>query len=207
MEFFRFLSIWYNDHGPISLPPLPLFDGLPLNPFPGGDNGGGIVAPGEPIPVEPDGGIGNGGQPLPGSDGDSKDDEPIPVEPDGGIGDGAGPIPSDDFDTIITGGGEGTPGNDLFEATDEAETFVFASGSNYDAITGFDLAHDTLDLSQTNFENVKDVIAASSDAIDHVTAFNQLDEGIVIKTGGGAYGYIEGVTLDDLENMNIIFSV
>ncbi len=36
-----------------------------------------------PFPVEPDGGIGDGAEPLP--------DGPIPVEPDGGIGDGAGP--------------------------------------------------------------------------------------------------------------------
>ncbi|AXV04747.1 hypothetical protein DVS28_a0038 [Euzebya pacifica] len=43
-----------------------------------------------PIPVEPDGGIGDGA----GAPGDSSapiDDGPIPVEPDGGIGDGAGP--------------------------------------------------------------------------------------------------------------------
>ena len=43
-----------------------------------------------PIPVEPDGGIGDGA----GAPGDSSapiGDDPIPVEPDGGIGDGAGP--------------------------------------------------------------------------------------------------------------------
>ena len=43
-----------------------------------------------PIPVEPDGGIGDGA----GAPDDSSapiDDGPIPVEPDGGIGDGAGP--------------------------------------------------------------------------------------------------------------------
>ena len=43
-----------------------------------------------PIPVEPDGGIGDGAGPPEGqlpADGDA----PIPVEPDGGIGDGAGP--------------------------------------------------------------------------------------------------------------------
>ncbi len=49
---------------------------------------------GEPIPVEPDGGIGDGAEPLPGA-GDSNGDDggPIPVEPDGGIGDGAEPLP------------------------------------------------------------------------------------------------------------------
>lgn len=206
MEFFRYLTFWYKDNGPLELPPLPLFDGMPNTPYPGHIDGEGTVTPGEPIPVEPDGGIGDGAQPLPGSDDAGKDDKPIPVEPDGGIGDGAGPIPSDDFDNIISGGGEGTPENDLFEATEAAETFVFASGGNYDAIKGFDLEHDTLDLSQTEFTNVKDVIAASNDSVDHVAAFEQLDDGVVIKTGDGAYGYIEGITINDLENMNIIFS-
>jgi hypothetical protein len=63
-----------------------------------------------PIPVEPDGGIGDGAGPI-GDDGDgivtilpypySGDGEPIPVEPDGGIGDGAGPI-GDDGDGLVT---------------------------------------------------------------------------------------------------------
>lgn len=54
---------------------------------------------GEPIPVEPDGGIGDGAGPitLPVEPGvevvDLDSDRPMPVEPDGGIGDGAGPIP------------------------------------------------------------------------------------------------------------------
>ncbi|MFK8114404.1 MAG: dockerin type I domain-containing protein, partial [Rubripirellula sp.] len=62
-----------------------------------------------PIPVEPDGGIGDGAGPIPNlADGPTTDVDandipmeqdpddvgtPIPVEPDGGIGDGAGPIP------------------------------------------------------------------------------------------------------------------
>ena len=45
-----------------------------------------------PIPVEPDGGIGDGA----GS---------IPVEPDGGIGDGAGPIPVEPDGGIGDGSG------------------------------------------------------------------------------------------------------
>ncbi len=44
--------------------------------------------PGTPMPVEPDGGIGDGATPLPDGNG-----TPIPVEPDGGIGDGATPLP------------------------------------------------------------------------------------------------------------------
>jgi hypothetical protein len=40
----------------------------------------------QPIPVEPDGGIGDGAGPIPTGEG------PFPVEPDGGIGDGVDPI-------------------------------------------------------------------------------------------------------------------
>lgn len=217
MILFHFLTRWYSEHGPIKLPPLPLFDGFaPLLLDPNADlndnlDGEGTVAPGEPIPTEPDGGIGDGASPLPTpieSDGGIGDGAgPIPVEPDGGIGDGAGPIP-DEFAKTIEGGGTGTEGNDHFLATDEAETFSFESGAGNDAISGFDLNADTLDLSGTEFTNVKDVMAAATDAgtLDYVVAtFANLDEGVLLKTGDGAYGYLEGLTVSDLENINITF--
>ena len=55
---------------------------IPVEPDGGIGDGAGPIA--GPMPVEPDGGIGDGAGPIAG---------PIPVEPDGGIGDGAGPIP------------------------------------------------------------------------------------------------------------------
>ncbi|MEX0297774.1 MAG: hypothetical protein AB3N28_01795 [Kordiimonas sp.] len=210
MILFHWLNNWYNENGSIELPPLPLFDGktpdelLPPDPNSAEreGEGEGTIAPGEPIPVEPDGGIGDGAKPLP------SDPDPIPVEPDGGIGDGAGPIP-DVFTNTIEGEGEGTEGNDHFLATDAAETFAFESGQGNDAISGFDLSQDTLDLSGTEFTNVKDVIAASADAgtLDFVVAtFKDLDEGVLMKTGDGAYAYLEGVTVGDLESMNMLFA-
>ena len=76
----------------------------------GGKPGGDRPQPGgNPIPVEPDGGIGDGAGPIPvdpstggpeattlaiGEE-DGGGGGPIPVEPGGGIGDGAGPIPVD----------------------------------------------------------------------------------------------------------------
>lgn len=54
-----------------------------------------------PIPVEPDGGIGDGAGPIP----VDSDDAPIPVEPDGSIGDGAGPIPVEPDGGIGDGAG------------------------------------------------------------------------------------------------------
>ena len=205
MRLFHWLNNWYDQHGPQKLPPLPLFNGktldelLPPDPNAGENNGNGegTIAQGEPIPVEPNGGIGDGATPLPG-----------PIDSDGGIGDGAGPIP-DSFTNTIEGGGEGSTGNDLFLATDQAETFMFESGGGNDAISGFDLSEDTLDLSKTEFSNVKDLIAASADAgtLDYVVStFSRLDEGVLIKTGEGAYSYLEGITLTDLETMNITFA-
>lgn len=98
-----------------------------------------------PIPVEPDGGIGDGAGPIPiappGEDigattlaiGEEDGGGAIPVEPDGGIGDGAGPIPLDPDDLIATthalgeedgggpigGGGTiiGTRGDDVLTGT------------------------------------------------------------------------------------------
>jgi hypothetical protein len=54
-------------------------------------NGGTVLD--DPIPVEPDGGIGD--TPIPVEPDGGIGDTPIPVEPDGGIGDGAGPIESE----------------------------------------------------------------------------------------------------------------
>ncbi len=210
MILFEWLNHWYSEHGPIKLPPLPLFDGktldelLPPDPYAEEHEGSGegTFASGEPIPVEPDGGIGDGAKPLP------SDPDPIPVEPDGGIGDGAGPIP-DIFTNTVEGEGPGTEGNDHFLATDAAETFAFERGQGNDAISDFDLSQDTLDLSATEFTNVKDVIAASADAgtLDFVVAtFKDLDEGLLMKTGDGAYAYMEGISVDDLESMTLVFA-
>lgn len=220
MRLFHWLNNWYDQHGPQKLPPLPLFNGktldelLPPNPNAGENdgNGEGTIASGEPIPVEPNGGIGDGAIPLPGpidsGSGIGDGADPIPVEPDGGIGDGAGPIP-DGFANTLEGGGEGSSGNDLFLGTNEAETFMFESGGGNDAVSGFNLDNDTLDLSKTEFSNVKDLLAASADVgtLGYVIpTFSELDEGVLIKTGEGAYGYLEGVTLADLETMDITFA-
>jgi hypothetical protein len=71
----------------------------------GGADGGGT-----PMPVEPDGGIGDGAGPPPFIvDGEQR----FPVEPDGGIGDGAGPPPFEATTLALgeeDGGGSFDPG-------------------------------------------------------------------------------------------------
>jgi hypothetical protein len=77
-----------------------------------GTDGGSHVTgvDGNPIPVEPDGGIGDtpGDNPIPvepdGGIGDTPGNNPIPVEPDGGIGD----TPGDNPTPIDPGIGDGT---------------------------------------------------------------------------------------------------
>ncbi len=73
---------------------------IPVEPDGGIGDGAGPIPDGEPIPVEPDGGIGDGAGPIP-------DGDPMPVEPDGGIGDGAGPIPDGDPMPVEPDGGIG----------------------------------------------------------------------------------------------------
>ena len=80
----------------VSAPPTPTLDvdvaspPIPVEPDGGIGDGAGPIPVSLPtaIPVEPDGGIGDGAGPIPVSLPTA-----IPVEPDGGIGDGAGPIP------------------------------------------------------------------------------------------------------------------
>lgn len=95
----------------------------PMPVEPDGGTGDGAAPPGEsdgnddegPMPVEPDGGIGDGAGPP--SEGNA--DGPMPVEPDGGIGDGAGPPSEGDEDGPMPvepdggiGDGAGPPGDD-----------------------------------------------------------------------------------------------
>ncbi|NVJ97717.1 MAG: hypothetical protein HWE25_06170 [Alphaproteobacteria bacterium] len=98
--------IWDDSHfslhfeGPVSpesgVPLLyELVDPLPVEPDGGIGDGAGPI--GEPIPVDSDGGIGDGAGPL---------DGPIPVEPDGGIGDGAEPLDGGDDTVSSEGTGE-----------------------------------------------------------------------------------------------------
>ena len=79
----------------------------------GGADGGGT-----PMPVEPDGGIGDGAGPpeattLAIGEEDGGGGAPMPVEPDGGIGDGAGPPPFEATTLALgeeDGGGSFDPG-------------------------------------------------------------------------------------------------
>ncbi len=69
----------------IAFPSPPPFEGIPVEGDGGiGDGAGPPPIVIDPLPVEPDGGIGDGAGPP-------EDLERFPVEPDGGIGDGAGP--------------------------------------------------------------------------------------------------------------------
>ncbi len=164
---------------------------------PDGGIGDGAGPPGEdddegPWPVEPDGGIGDGAGPP----GEDDDEGPWPVEPDGGIGDGARPL------SVIVSAG--SPDTSLVTASEEAETFVFTEGSGVAAVFGFDAADDTLDLSRSGggFSDIEELVASSWNYNDASTGETI---GVLVSFGDNQHGFIEGITVSDLSDINIIF--
>jgi len=178
------------------------FEPIPVEPDGGIGDGAGPIPDGDPMPVEPDGGIGDGAGPIP-------DGDPMPVEPDGGIGDGAGP-PSD-FDVgpveenTIEGGGEGTKADDTFIASEEADTFVFLEGHGDDTVLGFDLAEDRLDFSGTeiDFTDLESLLAHATDQVD--AEDESIVYGVYIETGEGTGVYLDGISSADLSSAMIDF--
>ncbi len=189
----------------------------PVEPDGGPGDGAGPPGDGEnegPWPVEPDGGIGDGAGPP----GDGEDEGPWPVEPDGGIGDGAGPPPGYDEgpwpvepDGGIGDGARPLPivvsaekqDNGMITASDDAETFIFASDGGNTAIMGFDTTNDALDFSRFNdVSDIEDLIAASWNLTDVTTG---VTTGIIISFGDQQYGYVEGIAVEDLSDLTILF--
>lgn len=172
--------------GDITILPFP----LPTDPDDDNsrDDDGGIAGPdtGDPIPVEPDGGIGDGAGPIPG------DGEPIPIEGPGGIGDGAVGIPENN----IFGGGAGTTGNDFFYGTEESETFIFKADHGYDMITDFDIEADRLDLSGTeiDFTDLESLLRFAKDDVDPDGNIY----GVMIETSDSSGIYIADISAADL---------
>ncbi len=192
--------------------PLPGDGPFPVEPD--GGIGDGAGPPGEdlgegPFPVEPDGGIGDGAGPPPG-------DGPFPVEPDGGIGDGAGPLPGLGPIPVEPDGGIGdgagplrvlvsneAPSGAMAIALDEAETFYFVDDGGNAAVFNFDIETDALDLSQTAFDftDLSDVLDASRELVNLVTGEVS---GVLIDLGDGQTGFVAGIDLSDLGEMDII---
>ncbi|SDD79429.1 hypothetical protein [Kordiimonas lacus] len=206
--------------------PIPTGDPLPVEPDGGIGDGAGPPPEGDTedtdgtegpdgdgtiMPVEPDGGIGDGAGPPPEAEGDAESTDGevtiLPVEPDGGIGDGAGPPPELEPGEGVTidGGGEGTKADDVFIASDKADTFVFLEGHGDDTIIGFDLAEDRLDFTDTeiDFTDLESLLAHATDQMDTVDASFVI--GVYIETGEGTGVFLDGISSADLSAAQIDF--
>lgn len=106
-------------------------------------------------------------------------------------GGGEDTVDGGDGDDTLWGGG----GNDRFTGGTGADTFIFASTGD-DTVTDFNVADDELRLvnTVTDFETAADVSAAASEQ----------NGGLLIDLGGGHSLFLEGLTLDDIPNMNLV---
>lgn len=101
---------------------------------------------------------------------------------------------NDGNDTLRSGSG-----NDTLSGGNGADNFVFSDGHGNDRIDDFSVADDTLVISNTgtDFTNVADVIAASSNAVISGVS------GILLNTGGADSIFIAGLTVNDISFMTI----
>lgn len=166
---------------------------IPVEPDGGIGDGAGPPQDDGPIPVEPDGGIGDGAGPPRG-------DGPFPVEPDGGIGDGAGPLPPEAPPIAVRIAGT-SEAPERMTASEETEVFAFVEGGNI-AIYDFDPDEDYLDFSQLGdqFDSPDDVIAAAWDFTNMATGEHT---GILIALGNDQFAYIDGLSVQDLSGLSI----
>jgi len=102
-------------------------------------------------------------------------------------------------DVVSGGAGNDTlwggSGDDSFTGGEGADTFSFARTGN-DTITDFDVNEDILRLSNTatDFTSASDVSAAATEQND----------GLMIDLGEGNSVFLDGLSLSDIENMNLI---
>ncbi len=108
-------------------------------------------------------------------------------------------------DTINGGGGNDTiwggAGNDLLTGGSGADTFSFKSGNGDDRVTDFKVGEDILALQQTatDFKAISDVQSAAT--VTQVAG----QSGVMIDTGGGDSVFLEGLSINDLSNLDYAF--
>ena len=110
-------------------------------------------------------------------------------------GDGNDIVRGDNGDDTLRGG----TGDDTLTGGNAADNFVFSSGDGGDRIEDFSVDQDTLVIKNTitDFTNVADVIAASSNIVIGGVS------GILLDTGGTDSIFIVGLTVSDISSMTI----
>ena len=108
-------------------------------------------------------------------------------------GTGADTVFGGDGDDILWGGED----DDQLTGDSGADTFSFTLSSGNDQITDFDLGEDILDLSSTGFADINALISVAEDT----------SNGLLVTLGAGATIVLTGLTVSDLGDMNITYSV
>ncbi len=95
----------------------------------------------------------------------------------------------------------GGAGNDLLSGNGGADTFAFFSGNGDDTVVDFALAEDILNLegTATDFTDLAGVQAAASDSTQAGVS------GLLIDTGAGDSVFLQGLSVADLDGINIVF--
>ncbi|GHF19291.1 hypothetical protein GCM10017044_12320 [Kordiimonas sediminis] len=121
---------------------------------------------------------------------------------DGGAGndalwDGAG------NDTVNGGAGNdmfwGGAGDDLYTGGAGADIFRFKMNTGHDIVTDFNIGQDELFLDSTTLDSLAEIKAASS------TTTIGGDSGLLIEIGANASIFLKGLTVGDLDSMDIAF--
>ncbi|WP_262696326.1 M10 family metallopeptidase [Kordiimonas aquimaris] len=103
-------------------------------------------------------------------------------------------------DTVDGGSGNDTlwggGGNDDFTGGSGDDLFIFEAGHGDDTITDFDIGDDSINLAE--------VTAAFADTASVIAAASQVSGGISIDLGGGDSLTLEGLSLNDLDQVTFI---
>jgi len=112
-------------------------------------------------------------------------------------GEGSDTLIGDEGDDTLIGG----TGGDSLIGAEGSDTFIFVAGDGDDRVAGFTVSDDILDLSATatDFTDLASLIAAAE--------FREQGRisGVMLDTGNGDSIFLEGLTVDDLNNINIVF--
>jgi Ca2+-binding RTX toxin-like protein len=112
-------------------------------------------------------------------------------------GEGSDTLIGDEGDDTLIGG----TGGDSLIGAEGTDTFIFEEGHGADRVGGFTVAEDILDLSgtATDFTDLESLLVAAE--------FREQGRisGVMLDTGDGDSIFLEGLTVDDLSNINIVF--
>lgn len=112
-------------------------------------------------------------------------------------GAGTDSIAGDAGDDTLYGGA----GDDTLEGAAGADTFYFAAGHGADVVKDFDITKDSIDISSAGLD-FTDILGLKSNVSE--ATFDGIS-GLLIATGDQSSVFIEGLTMADLTQVNVVF--